>query len=182
MPSKVCTLTWRTSAEGPRKINQRKGTWSVSANVDVGFEIRNEILVSCTSLNVHGFEEQFERLFEPGLRPRSTVRDTTWPETAIKAISSRFRLRLKICFFEAKGWKIKKKVKKLSNSLSSEFAWVKFLLGLFLSWKDCRYVFARKPESIHDAIGKDIRVACHHAIANVIPIRVSDMSASELWG
>ena len=73
-----------------------------------------------------------------------------------------------------------KRVENVRNSLSSEFAWIEFLVGLFLSWKNCRHVFARKPESIHDTIGKDIRVVCHHAIANVIPIRVDDMSASEL--
>jgi len=97
------------------------------------------------------------------LRPKQSVQDS--------------RLRLEICFFEAKRVE---NAKRPRNSLSSEFAWVKFLLGLFFSWKNCRHIFARKPESVHDTIGKDIRVACHHAIANVIPIRVDDMSASEL--
>jgi hypothetical protein len=55
-------------------------TRGIAANVNVGFKVRDDILIPCPSLDVDGFEEERKSLLKPCLRARAAIRNAARPE------------------------------------------------------------------------------------------------------
>jgi hypothetical protein len=62
------------------EVHERFDTAVIAANVDVGLEIGNDAVVAYPSLLADGFEEKFQALADPGLKPGPRVLDASTPK------------------------------------------------------------------------------------------------------
>jgi len=55
--------------------------------------------------------------------------------------------------------------------LSSKLPRVELDIGLFLPRSFSGRVLVTEPESIHDNIGQNVSLACHHAITDIVTVK-----------